>query len=155
MKKLSHLYRTHRLIHINVNAVIAGIISILLSIPLVHLTTFITHNKFLIALLAYGIDGAIDSAIFATLHLILYSRGLRKFNLAKTLGKDLLLLQTHRTILALGTLSISFVLHLILLYFGMGRSLSFIIAYSVGLISTRIIHSIYGLRTGLFKPISL
>lgn len=147
------LYWSSRLVHINVNAIIAGILSILIATQFVYLTRHLTDHPFVIALLSYLFDGIIDFVIFAILHGIIYHSRVRRLSHAQTLASDLTLLQSHRLLLSVVTFSVSVGLHWALMHVGIERVSAFILAYAIGLVITRAVHTWYGLRIGLFEPL--
>ncbi len=149
------LYHKYRVVHINVNAIIAGVLSLIISSYLVFLTYYLTNDMIAVLLISYVVDGAMDFVIFAGLHLIAYRGWFSRLSFAKILARDIAYLQTHRALLAIITLIIGVGVQFILMQYGLGRARSFIIAYGLALLVTRTGHTIYGLKTGLFKPLHL
>ncbi len=151
--RLVKLYWSSRLVHINVNALIAGILSLIIAIRFVDLTRYLTDHPFVIALLSYLFDGVIDFVIFAILHGVIYYSRVRRFSHAQTIASDLTVLQSHRLLLSAVTFSVSVGLHWAFMYVGFHRVSAFILAYAIGLVITRTVHTWYGLRIGLFEPL--
>lgn len=151
--RLVKLYWSSRLVHINANALIAGILSLIIAIRFVDLTRHLTDHRFTIALLSYLFDGIVDFVIFAILHGIIYYSRVRRFSHAQTIASDLTVLQSHRILLSAVTFSVSVGLHWVLMYAGLQRVPAFVLAYAIGLVITRAVHTWYGLRIGLFEPL--
>jgi hypothetical protein len=141
-------YKRHRVININVNIVLASLLSILISSYIVDLTYGFFESMLVIVLSAYFIDSLIDFAIFAALHGIVNNgNGFRP--LIMDIGK----IQAHRIALAVIFFLIATGLDYVFMgFFGIERAYSFIFAYTFALLVTRVVHTIYGLKTGLFSP---
>lgn len=148
-----NLYKRSRLIHINLNIAFAALAGIALSSVFVYLTHYVTNDTRAIVILSYLFDGFLDIAIFATLHFALYHRWLKHHAFAKMIAKDLILIQTHRLILSIVVTTISLGGHWWLITQGLGRTRAFIIAYTLAVLTARVLHTIYGLKTGLFKSL--
>lgn len=153
MRPLS-LYARSRIVHINLNACISGIISLLISAQIVYTSNFFIENPWLVVLFSYIVDGVIDFLIFGGLHLVLYHVRSGVWSFSENLAKDLRVLQTQRLTLTLVTLVVSGGMHYILMEAGMGRTRAFIIAYALGLLATRTVHTLYGLKKGVFEPVT-
>lgn len=146
-------YKRSRLIHINVNITVAALSALAISSIFVYLTRYITNHAFVIVILSYVVDGIIDIGIFALLHAALYHHWLKDRSFTKMLAQDLALIQAHRLILSIVVTVISIGGHYLLLKQGVARVPAFLIAYVTAIAAARTIHTIYGLKTGLFTPL--
>ena len=139
-------YKRHRVININVNIILASLLAILISSYVVDLTYGLFESMLAIVMSAYLIDASIDFVIFVILH-ALSNNG----NELKPLVADIGKIQSHRIVLAaiffLIAISLDYVFMSLL---GLERAYSFIFAYTFALLVTRVIHTVYGLKTGLF-----
>jgi len=139
-------YKKYRIIHINVNIIIASVVSILLAAYPVYLTEMFTNDLILIAVISFLIDGIIDFGIFSFLHLLV------SFHLPKwMLVKDLIQIQGHRIILSIVYFFVAVCSHIFLMMHGFERVFAFLLSYIFALIVTRTIHTVYGLKSGLFN----
>ncbi len=139
-----------RAVNINVNIILASLLSILISSYIVDATYYMFSSMLSIVLVAYFIDAVADFIIFSILHGIVNNgSGFKPFIL--DVGK----IQSHRIVLAVifFLIATSFD-YAFMSLIGIGRTYSFILAYTLALIVTRVIHTIYGIKTGLFdsKP---
>ena len=153
MKPFTNLYVRNRLVHINVNAIIAGIASLLISANFVYLTYGMTDNPLAIVLFSYVIDGIVDFLVFAGLHVMLYHARFKFWSFSHKLAKDLIALQSQRLVFTIVTFIVAVGSHLALMELGFGRTRAFIIAYALALLATRTTHTLYGLKRGLFRPL--
>ena len=154
MKKFLKWYSDNRAVHINVNALIAGIVSLLISANFVYFSYYITDNPLIIALFSYVIDGIVDFLVFAGLHLMLYHARFKFWSFSHKLAKDLIALQSQRLVFTIVTFIVAVGSHLALMELGFGRTRAFVIAYALALLATRTTHTLYGLKKGLFKPLT-
>lgn len=146
-------YFRDRIVHINVNAVISGLLSLIVSVHFVRLTRHITNDPITVVLFSYAIDGTVDFLIFALLHLMIYKHLIKNNKLATILGKDLALLQAHRLVFTIVTFVVGGGLQFLLMLAGLHRGSAFVIAYIFGIIANRSVHTWYGLKKGIFKPL--
>lgn len=146
-------YKRNRLININGNVIIASLIGTALAIYPVHLTKMITNSDWLIVLLSFFIDGTLDVIIFISLHIFIHKSHVAGFKPSKIILKDILKIQSQRIVLSIFYLIFAVGGHYLLLQFDFERTIAFLIAYLGALIISRILHTIYGLRTGLFEKI--
>lgn len=153
MQPLS-LYARSRIVHINLNACISGIVSLVISAQIVYTSNFFLNNPWGIVIFAYLVDGIVDFLVFGGLHLVLYHIRSGVWSYSTNLAKDLSILQTQRIMFSWVTLIASGGLHYVLIEAGMGRTRAFIIAYAIGLLVTRTVHTVYGLKRGVFNPVS-
>lgn len=136
-----------RIVNINSNIIIASLTSIFLAAYPVSLTKTFIDSMVGLLLSAFLIDAIIDLGIFGTLH---YVSNYTKKN-RKKFGRDLFTIQIHRAILSIIFFLIAVGLDFVLMVNGIERTASFVISYTIALIITRSIHTIYGLRKGIFK----
>jgi hypothetical protein len=141
-------YKKKRIVNININIILAAIISTLLAAYPVYLTKFFTNNLFQIVLFSIGADAILDISLFAFFHWIVH-----KNHSKKVIAMDFALIQSHRIILSILYYIIAGSFQFILMNLGFYRTGSFITAYFIALIITRTIHTWYGLKTGLFKDL--
>jgi len=139
-------YSSSRLVNINVNIIIASVLSIFISSFPVYFLKMITEEMVLIALFSFLIDSIIDISVFAFLHFLVNLKH-SKFLVAM----DFALIQGHRFVLAILYFFVAVGMHLLLMYLGVDNVFSFIASYFFALVVTRVTHTIYGLRTGLFE----
>lgn len=128
------------------NIFLAGVCSTLLSTYPVYLTGMITTIPWIIALLSFAIDGIIDFALFGLLHLWANNHHERRVFL-----NDLFRLQGQRMVLAVLFFGIATGGHLFLMMEGLTRTTAFVLAYVGALVITRVVHTVYGIKTGLFE----
>lgn len=153
MQPLS-LYARSRIVHINLNACISGLVSLIISAQIVYTSNFFIKTPWLVVLFSYAVDGIIDFLVFGGLHLVLYHARSGVWSFSANLAKDLRVLQTQRLMFTFLTFIVSGGLHYILMESGFGRTRAFLIAYAIGLLTTRVAHTIYGLKKGVFEPIT-
>lgn len=151
--ELLDYYWKSRIVSINANVIIAGIIAITLSVYPVYLTKMITDDPLTIALISFGIDAFFDFTAFSLLHLNVHRRYLRGWVPSRSLGEDLFWVNTHRATLSVIYFFIAVGIHSLLIMSGKGRVASYLISYLFALTITRLVHTAYGLKTGLFKPL--
>jgi hypothetical protein len=153
MKRFFQAYFRNRIVHINVNAVISGLLSLVISVYFVELTRHVTNDPFSIIVFSYAIDGTIDFLIFAILHVMIYKHLIVNRKLATVLARDIALLQTHRLAFTIVTFVVGGGIQLLLILAGFHRTSSFVIGYLFGIAANRTVHTLYGLKKGIFKPL--
>ncbi len=165
-KRVFKLYQRKRVININVNVFVAGLFSIAIAkYPVAVISGMIGHEqKLLISVLAYAIDTVIDILIYFGLHWIAnHWRPLKQSHLvdkvttpAESRTRNFLLdvgkVQAERIalvpIFALIAISGMWALQ----HFASTQpKWAFVIAFIVAMLITRIIHTIWGYKTGTFK----
>ncbi len=144
---VSLLYKK-RIININFNIFLASAVATLLAAYPVMVVSRMNHSIAFILLSAFFIDALIDGLLFWGLH---WYANYRNSQL-QLFFRDYGLLQGHRVFLAF----LFFILatstdYSLMVLFGFERAASFIFSYLTALIITRIVHTIYGLKTGLFE----
>jgi len=134
-------------VNINLNIVIASLASIALAAYPVKLAAGISDNVLFILLSAFLIDAIFDFTIFSILHVLLNFKNGFIF-----LVKDIGTIQIHRIVLSVLFFIISVGTDFVLMqFFGIERAASFVVAYVFALIITRTVHTVYGIKSGLFK----
>lgn len=144
-------YLRKRIITINLSIILASLISILIAAYPVYLTKMFTNNEIIIVLFSFFIDAIIDFFIFFIFHLTFHVHLKNEKNFFNYFLKDTGKIQIQRIFLSIFFFIFSVGGHYSLLMFGFERTISFIISYLFALVLTRIIHTIYGIKTGLFK----
>jgi len=165
-KRVFKLYQRKRVININVNVFVAGLFSIAIAkYPVAVISGIIGHEqKLLISFLAYAIDTIIDILIYFGLHWIAnHWRPLKESHLvdkvttpAESKTRNFLVdvgkVQAERIalvpIFALVAISGMWALQ----HFASTQpKWAFVIAFIVAMLITRIIHTVWGYRSGTFK----
>ncbi len=157
-RRLFHLYQRSRIFNINFNVVAAGLLAILIAkMPVAYVSDWIGHeHKLWITLAAAAIDMVVDVLIYYGLHWLANhwrppSRRpkIRKSN--RAFFKDATLIQFERAILSPLYYIVAGGLMYILQHQGIKPSWAFVWAFASGIFVTRIVHTIWGLRTGRFR----
>lgn len=165
-KRAFQLYQRKRVININVNVFLAGILSIALAkYPIMIFSGMIGHeHKLAISIMAYVIDTLIDVLLYFGLHWIAnHWRPLKETHLVDKLTtpadsrtKNFLIdvgkVQAERIALVPIFAAIAISGMWALQHFaGFKPNWAFVIAFIVAMIITRVIHTVWGLRSGTFK----
>lgn len=157
-RRLFHLYQNSRLINVNVNIVTAGLLAIVIAkFPVILVGDMIGHDRKLAITIAAGvIDVIVDVTIYYALHWIAnhYRTPSRRgvaANSHRSFFKDATLIQFERAILS----PLYYVTAMGLMYLlqvkGVPPGWAFVIGFVTGIIVTRVVHTIWGLKTGRFK----
>ncbi len=146
-------YRRNRLVNINTNVVIASVLGTALAAFPVHLTKMITHSELAIVAISFFIDGIFDVVIFMGLHILIHKEHIKGLKPSRAIIDDLLKIQSQRVVLSVIYLVFAIGGHYILLIFGVERTIAFIASYLGALVVSRSVHTLYGLKTGLFEKI--
>lgn len=149
-------YTRSRIVSINGNQIIASVCStLILAYPIGVLSMMMGTHFMDIVLLSYILDACLDFGIFAVLHSLSHKDQIHRFIPSRALRRDLIRLQVHRIILAIIFFGVATSSHYWLLMQGYAGGKAFVISYLGSLVFTRIIHTLYGLKSGLFEPLSL
>ena len=164
-KRAFHFYQRKRVVNINVNVFLAGIFSIALAkYPVLILSELIGHeHKLAISVMAYIIDTVIDVCLYFGLHWIgNHWNPLKETHIVDKLTtpadsrtKNFLVdvgkVQAERIALVplFAAIAISGMWAL-QHYAEIKPNWAFVIAFVVAMIITRILHTIWGLRSGTF-----
>ena len=151
MKWLWRLY-SRRIVNVNVNIIVAGALSMLLTLIPVRLSRHVTDNPVAIFVITIVADLIFDVAIYYVLHWIANHWPHRK--LAASRGeeapgflKDATLVQFQRAVLSPVLYTVVFGLQFYLLREGVARELASIAGLSAGILSTRALHTFWMLRS--------
>ena len=148
---LLHKYNSKRLLHINGNIILAGTITSLVVAGIIHLSdVWMISNVGLIVAFTAVLDIILDPAIFFLLHYKSSRHSIADFKQDYFI-KDAIKIQSHRILLSFSYYGIATSLQAFFLMHGLGNVKSIISAYILALIATRIVHTIYGIKTGLFE----
>ncbi len=150
---LFEIYKKKRIVNINVNIIIASLVSIVLSLYPVYLTKMISNSAGAIALISFGIDALIDGGIFIILHGFLNKKQIINGGISSSLKRDIFRIQAERMVLSVFYFVFAVGGHYILIMNGLGRTAAFALSYIFALALSRYIHTLYGLRFGLFEPL--
>ena len=164
-RRLFRLYQRKRVVNINVNIVAAGLMAILIAKwPVDRIGHWIgTEHKFVITVVAIMIDIAVDLSLYYGLHWL--ANHWRPFKHDSDADREEDERQRKRrpfirdaTIIQLERIILSPVYYLVaggLMYgfqhAGMRVGWAFALAFFAGILVTRVIHTIWGLRSGRFK----
>lgn len=154
------LYQRKRIININVNVIVAGLLAILVAkYPVLIVTEWIgSEHKLINAFVAAGIDAIADILIYFVLHWLAnhWKRPAGpKLAPSRSFWRDVTLIQFERIILTPAFYVVAIGGMWGLQHLGMTPSWSFVIAFSAAIILTRVIHTIWGLKTGRFRDLTV
>jgi hypothetical protein len=137
-----HRYKTDRMWNINVNILSADVLSTAATAAIMEAVHSKLAGPFWILFTTALIDGAISLALFATLHWYANrQRGIR----------DLVHVQVHRWALAPLNYLIGSGLQYAMLRLGVRVGVGVLAAYWGAIAVVRTIHTIYGMKSGLFR----
>ena len=165
-KRAFHFYQRKRVVNINVNVFVAGLLSIAIAkYPVMLISAMIGHeHKLLISIVAYVIDTVIDVCLYFGLHWIAnHWRPLKETHLVDKLTMpaesrtrnflvDVGKVQAERfalvPIFALIAISGMWAIQ----HFAHSKpNWAFVIAFIIAMLITRVIHTIWGYRSGTFQ----
>lgn len=164
-KRAFHLYQRKRVVNINVNVFVAGLLSIAIAkYPIMLLSEMIGHeHKFKLSVLAYVIDTVIDVGLYFGLHWIAnHWRPIKKTKLVNTLTTpedsrtsnflvDVAKVQAERfalvPIFALIAMGGMWALQH---YSNFKPDWAFVVSFIAAMLVTRVIHTVWGYRSGTF-----
>lgn len=156
--RLFHLYQRSRVFNINFNVVAAGLLAILIAkYPVALVSTWIgPEHKFLITICAAVLDMIADVLLYYGLHWLANhwrpaSRRPKVRKSRRAFFKDATLIQFERAILSPLYYVIAGGLMYLLQHMGIKPSWAFVWGFASAIIVTRIVHTIWGYRTGRFK----
>jgi hypothetical protein len=164
MRRVFSIYQRKRIVNINANIIAAGFLAIGLSKAVVHFTYALVPDgtPLFFTIVAVVSDMIFDVAIYYALHWIANhwkpftprsERDKRHLeNKPPPFFKDASLVQFERMILS----PVYYLIAAGLMYTlqknaGLGPGLALLIAFPVGLLTTRLIHTWYGIKTGRFN----
>ena len=165
-KRVFHFYQRKRVVNINVNVFVAGLLAIaVVKYPVALISGLIGHeHKMLISGIAYAMDTLIDVSLYFGLHWIAnHWRPVKQSGLVESLttpGKS----RTKNFLVDVGRVQAErFALVPIFAFIAMGGMYAlqhyssvkpdwaFVIAFIVAMLVTRVIHTIWGYRSGTFR----
>lgn len=163
-RRLFDLYQRKRVLNINANIVASGLLAILIAKYPVYLVgkAIGREHRFLITLAAGAIDMVVDIAIYYALHWIAnhwhpsWKKTARRQH-KRTFFHDASLIQFERAILS----PLYYVIAMGLMYALQrwdvveSHSWAFVIGFATGIVVTRVVHTIWGIRTGRFADLPL
>jgi len=156
------LYQRRRVVNINVNVVASGMLAIVLAKgPVMLIGNLIPdEHDLLFTLVATLIDGAFDICLYYGFHWytnhrlpLLKNRGKpgRTGPRRRSFFKDASLIQFERVLLSPVYYGIAIGLTYTLIQLDVDRSWSFVIGFMTGMLVTRVLHTVIGLKTGTFR----
>lgn len=160
-KRAFRYYQRSKIVNINANIIVAGLLAVALAkIPVHYSRHFIPdEQKLLITLFAIVCDMIADVAIYYALHWVAnhwrplgpVSKNESENGKSRSFVRDATVIQFQRMFLSPIYYGVAGGLMYLLKHQGMDRGWAFVIAFVTGIIVTRIIHTIWGVRTGQFK----
>ncbi|HZW09766.1 MAG TPA: hypothetical protein VFF69_07675 [Phycisphaerales bacterium] len=163
-RRLFEYYQRKRVININANIVASGLLAIVIAKHPVHLVgeAIGADRKILVTLAAGAIDMFVDVAIYYALHWIANHWHPRWKKSAKRAHKrsffhDASLIQFERAILSPLYYLVAMGLMYALQRWALieDHSWAFVIGFVTGIVVTRVVHTIWGLRSGRFADLPL
>jgi len=151
MSVLGRLY-SRRLINVNVNVVVAGLLAMLLTLIPVHLTRNFTDHKYIVWGVTVGFDVLFDVVIYYALHWLANHMPARKRRplvpgvTELSFLRDATLVQFERAMLAPVYYSVFSALQLWALHEGWEREWATVLGIGSALVATRILHTLWMLR---------
>lgn len=163
-RQLVRFYQRSRLLNINLNLVLAGVLAIALAkFPVMLISGWLgAEYKFLITLIAYGIDTVFDVAVYFGLHWIanhwkpslVHGTGPKPEVPAhrKNFLVDAGRVQAERMVLVPVFAAVSIgMMYSLQKYAGVSASWAFVYGFGTAILVTRTLHTISGIWTGTFK----
>lgn len=159
---LFRYYQRHRIVNINLNIIGAGLLAVALAKWPVYLVSqwIGPEHKLINALVAGVIDGLADIAIYFVLHWVANHWRPIKPKDDRDLPEESRRFWKNATLIQFERLALSPAFYAIaiggmwgLQHAGISPSWAFVLAFSIAIIITRIVHTIWGLRTGRFVRI--
>lgn len=151
LRSLRDTYFNSRIVNINLNILLAGFVSIACAGIIINLTAPYIEGARLIVLFSFIVDACFDFGTFALLHTLVHKKSKPKPRRKKrALLKDIANIQGHRIVLSVVFSIIAIGGHLLLMRHGVDRTHAFVISYGVALVLVRILHTWYGIKSGLF-----
>lgn len=150
MDFLARLY-AKRIVNVNVNIIVAGLLAMLLTLIPVHLSHNFTHNHWVILGITFISDLFFDIVIYYALHwLANHTRWRHTFGLDNpevsrpaVFFRDATIIQAQRAVLSPILYSIFLGLQLYLLKQNVPREWAAVAGLSSGILCTRVIHTIW------------
>lgn len=161
-ERLFKLYQRRRVINVNVNVTVAGLLAITLTLIPVHLTRHLDiQSPIAITVIAGVCDIFFDVMIFYALHWIANhwkpfkprSEAEQRHHDAKPppFIRDATLLQFERALLSPVYYVVALSAKYGLLKLGWEREWALVVGFIIGIVVTRVAHTAWGLRSGTFR----
>ena len=165
-ERLFKWYQRKRVVNVNANIALAGLIAMALTLIPVRLSRYVldgdtTMDKLLITLIAGVSDVILDVGLYYLLHWVAnHWRPMKpKTELEKrhyeaskpAFIKDATIIQIERAILSPLFYGVALGGKFLLLHYGVEREWALVYGFVAGLILTRTIHTVWGLWSGRFK----
>jgi hypothetical protein len=158
------LYQRKRVVNINANIVASGLLAVVIAKYPVYLVgeAIGREHRFLITLAAGAIDMVVDIAIYYALHWIAnhwhpsWKKSAKRKH-KRSFFHDASLIQFERAILS----PLYYVIAMGLMYelqrWGLieSHSWAFVVGFTAGIVVTRVVHTMWGMRTGRFADLPL
>jgi len=154
--RLFDLYQRKRIININLNVIVAGLLAIAIAkYPVLLVTEAIgREHKFINAMVAAVLDAVADAVIYFLLHWVANHwkpDPTKAHGPSRSFWRDASLVQVERLILTPPFYVVAVGGMYALQHADFTPSWSFVISFSSAIVMTRVIHTIWGLKTGRFK----
>ena len=159
-ERFFNTYQRRKIVNINVNVTVAGLLAIAVAKYPVHLVSewIGPDRKWLVVLLAAAIDGLADILIYYILHWVanhwrpLAKKGHRRKHNAGSFFKHATLVQFERYMLSPVFYVVAMgLMYVLAKYTEMRDSWAFVVGFTTAILTTRVVHTFIGLRTGTFK----
>lgn len=150
MEWLRRLY-ARRIVNVNVNIVLAGILALVPTIAVVSLSRFFVddHHHLLIAVITFAADIVSDVTIYFGLHWLANHSSNRRFKAVEgayaqmSFIRDASIVQLQRAILSPLLYAVAFGLQYLLMRSGFPREAATGIGLISGILTTRVLHTIW------------
>tara|TARA_R110000737_G_scaffold2923_8_gene8786 strand:- start:44804 stop:45394 length:591 start_codon:yes stop_codon:yes gene_type:complete len=160
-KRVFKLYQRKRIINVNVNILAAGLISIALTkYPIHWISLWIGEDKrFLISVIAYVLDTIMDVCVYYGLHWIAnhwnphgHHPEIDQRSKYKNFAREATRVQAERAALVPVFMLVAMGgMWALQKYAEIRASWSFVFAFIAAMLVTRVIHTVWGYRTGTFQ----
>lgn len=160
-QRVFHFYQRKRVVNINLNILAAGFIAIALAkLPVMYISEWIGPNhKLLISVIAYAIDMVLDVLVYYALHWVANhwkpnghhpqsdhrTRTRRFLHDATRVQAERAALVPLFALIALGGM------WALQKYAEVSASWAFVFAFTTAMLTTRVVHTFWGYRSGTFK----
>lgn len=160
-RRLFDLYQRKRVFNINANILASGLMAVLIAkYPVLYIGRLIgEEHPVLITLAAGAIDMVVDVLLYYALHWFANHwnppwKRHKKAKPSRSFLHDASLVQFERTLLS----PVYYLVAMSLMYYlqlrGVAHSWAFVLAFASGLMVTRVIHTVWGLKSGRFDDLT-
>ncbi|QKK08045.1 MAG: hypothetical protein HND58_07565 [Planctomycetota bacterium] len=160
--RLFELYQRKRIVNINLNILASGLLAVILAKPLVVLVgNWIGPERLLSVTLAAGaVDMVVDVIIYYALHWFANHwnppwKRARDARHKRSFFRDASVVQFERAILSPLYYLVAMGLMYALQHRGMAHGWAFVVGFASGLLVTRVVHTVWGMRSGRFLDLTL